>query len=113
MTPPVGLKGRVLADVEAGPLGEARDALAKNGGDVLAVQVDVSRADQVDALLANLSRTTQRLDATLANLQDVTDHVRTGPSIAHANINGGTASSNAISAVVALSAPGCGSKNAR
>jgi NAD(P)-dependent dehydrogenase (short-subunit alcohol dehydrogenase family) len=40
----------VLADVEAGPLGEARDALSKKGGDVLAVQVDVSRADQVDAL---------------------------------------------------------------
>jgi NAD(P)-dependent dehydrogenase (short-subunit alcohol dehydrogenase family) len=40
----------VLADVEPGPLGEARDAIAKTGASTLAVQVDVSSPEQVEAL---------------------------------------------------------------
>jgi NAD(P)-dependent dehydrogenase (short-subunit alcohol dehydrogenase family) len=40
----------VLADVEPGALGEARDAIAKTGASALAVQVDVSSAEQVEAL---------------------------------------------------------------
>jgi NAD(P)-dependent dehydrogenase (short-subunit alcohol dehydrogenase family) len=40
----------VLADVEEGALGEARDAIAKAGAEVLAVRADVSKVEQVDAL---------------------------------------------------------------
>jgi NAD(P)-dependent dehydrogenase (short-subunit alcohol dehydrogenase family) len=40
----------VVADVEEGPLGEVRGALAKGGAEVLAVRTDVSRSDQVDDL---------------------------------------------------------------
>jgi NAD(P)-dependent dehydrogenase (short-subunit alcohol dehydrogenase family) len=40
----------VLADVEPGPLAEARDAVAKTAAGAIAVQVDVSKADQVDEL---------------------------------------------------------------
>lgn len=42
----------VLADVEEGPLGVARDELDARGVDVLAVGTDVSDPDQVDALAA-------------------------------------------------------------
>jgi NAD(P)-dependent dehydrogenase (short-subunit alcohol dehydrogenase family) len=40
----------VLADVEDGPLGEVRDAIAKAGADAIAVRTDVSQAEQVEAL---------------------------------------------------------------
>jgi NAD(P)-dependent dehydrogenase (short-subunit alcohol dehydrogenase family) len=40
----------VLADLEQGPLAEAREAVAKTAGAAIAVQVDVSKPDQVDAL---------------------------------------------------------------
>ncbi len=42
----------VLADVEEGPLGAARDELDDAGAEVLAVVTDVSDGDQVDALAA-------------------------------------------------------------
>jgi NAD(P)-dependent dehydrogenase (short-subunit alcohol dehydrogenase family) len=40
----------VLADVEEGPLAEARAALAASGAEVLAVRTDVSRWEEVEAL---------------------------------------------------------------
>jgi NAD(P)-dependent dehydrogenase (short-subunit alcohol dehydrogenase family) len=39
-----------LADVEEGPLGEVRGALAKAGSEVLALRVDVSKPDEVEDL---------------------------------------------------------------
>ncbi|HEY1697652.1 MAG TPA: MlaD family protein [Polyangiaceae bacterium] len=50
---------------------------------------DHRTADQFDALLANANRTTQTLDATLVDVQDVTDHVKQGPGIAHALVYDG------------------------
>jgi NAD(P)-dependent dehydrogenase (short-subunit alcohol dehydrogenase family) len=40
----------VLADVEEKTLGETRDALAQAGAQIIAVRVDVSKAEQVDEL---------------------------------------------------------------
>jgi NAD(P)-dependent dehydrogenase (short-subunit alcohol dehydrogenase family) len=40
----------VLADVEAGPLAEARDSVARTAAGAIAVQTDVSRPEQVEAL---------------------------------------------------------------
>jgi NAD(P)-dependent dehydrogenase (short-subunit alcohol dehydrogenase family) len=40
----------VLADVEEGPLGQVRDALAKAGAEAITVRTDVSRPEQVDEL---------------------------------------------------------------
>ncbi|HEX3770810.1 MAG TPA: SDR family NAD(P)-dependent oxidoreductase [Polyangiaceae bacterium] len=40
----------VIADVEAGALAKARDALATQGAEVLAARTDVSRAEDVEAL---------------------------------------------------------------
>jgi NAD(P)-dependent dehydrogenase (short-subunit alcohol dehydrogenase family) len=40
----------VLADVEERPLAEAREAIARLGGDAIAVPLDVSQGSQVDAL---------------------------------------------------------------
>lgn len=42
----------VLADVEAGPLGEAAQSLEKSGAEALAVVTDVSRPEEVEALAA-------------------------------------------------------------
>lgn len=40
----------VLADVQEGPLGEARDAIGRGGVEAIAVRTDVSRWEEVDAL---------------------------------------------------------------
>ena len=40
----------VLADIEEAPLALTRDALAKGGGEVIAVRTDVSRGEEVEAL---------------------------------------------------------------
>jgi phospholipid/cholesterol/gamma-HCH transport system substrate-binding protein len=46
-------------------------------------------ADELDRLLANASQTSERLNETLADVKDVTDHVRQGPGIAHAIVYDG------------------------
>jgi NAD(P)-dependent dehydrogenase (short-subunit alcohol dehydrogenase family) len=40
----------VLADVQEGPLGEARDAIARSGAEAIAVPTDVAKWEAVDAL---------------------------------------------------------------
>ena len=71
------------------------DAMVHGNGTMHRLFYDHAEADQLDALLANVNRTTTRLDANLANLQDVTDHVRQGPGIAHALVYDGAISQNA------------------
>ncbi len=47
----------------------------------------------------NLNQTSARLNATLANVQDVTDHVRAGPGIAHALVYDGEMSKSTAGVV--------------
>lgn len=71
------------------------DQMVNGDGTMHRIFYDHREADQLDALLANLTRTSARLDATLADVQDVTNHVRTGPGIAHGVIYDGEMSRNA------------------
>lgn len=71
------------------------DAMVHGNGTMHRVFYDHAEADQFDALLANANRTTAHLDATLANLQDVSEHVKEGPGIAHALVYDGAISQNA------------------
>jgi len=65
------------------------DAMVHGNGTIHRVFYDHAEADQVDALLGSLQRTSTRLDATLGDIQDVTAHLKEGPGIAHAIIYDG------------------------
>jgi phospholipid/cholesterol/gamma-HCH transport system substrate-binding protein len=71
------------------------DAIVHGNGTMHRVFYDHAEADQVDALLGNLNRTTARLDATLVDVQDLTTHLREGPGIAHALVYDGDMSKDA------------------
>jgi phospholipid/cholesterol/gamma-HCH transport system substrate-binding protein len=65
------------------------DAMVHGDGTMHRLFYDHATADQLDALLASSRHTSDRLEATLGDLQDVSDHVRQGPGIAHALIYDG------------------------
>jgi phospholipid/cholesterol/gamma-HCH transport system substrate-binding protein len=65
------------------------DAMVHGDGTMHRLFYDHGTADQLDRLLASSARTSDRLDATLADVQDVTNHVKEGPGIAHALIYDG------------------------
>jgi phospholipid/cholesterol/gamma-HCH transport system substrate-binding protein len=75
------------------------DAMAKGNGTMHRLFFDPHEADQIDQAIANLNRTSARLDATLADVQDVTHQLREGPGIAHAIVYDGEISKNAAGAV--------------
>jgi phospholipid/cholesterol/gamma-HCH transport system substrate-binding protein len=51
-------------------------------------------ADQIDELMTHLNRSSARLDGALADIEDVTNHIKQGPGVAHALIYDGEISSN-------------------
>jgi phospholipid/cholesterol/gamma-HCH transport system substrate-binding protein len=71
------------------------DAMVHGNGTMHRIFYDHAEADQLDALLGSLQRTSTRLDATLADVQDVTAHVKQGPGIANALIYDGQMSKDA------------------
>jgi phospholipid/cholesterol/gamma-HCH transport system substrate-binding protein len=75
------------------------DAIVHGDGTMHRLFYDHDEADRVDALLANLTRTSQRLDATLADVQDVTEHVKQGPGIVHALVYDGEISKDTAGAL--------------
>jgi phospholipid/cholesterol/gamma-HCH transport system substrate-binding protein len=56
--------------------------------------MDPREGERIDVALANLDTATLRLAAILGSMQDVADHVRGGPGIAHAIIYDGEMSKN-------------------
>jgi phospholipid/cholesterol/gamma-HCH transport system substrate-binding protein len=78
------------------------EAIVHGDGTMHQLFYDRAQADQLSQTIANLNRTTARLDAVLADAQDVTNHVRQGPGIAHAVIYDGDISKNAAGAVQEL-----------
>ena len=50
---------------------------------------DHRTADEVDQTLLSLNHVSTRLDATLADVEDMTNHVKQGPGIAHALVYDG------------------------
>jgi phospholipid/cholesterol/gamma-HCH transport system substrate-binding protein len=78
------------------------DAIVHGDGTVHRLFYDRRDADQIDELVGHLNRTSSHLDATLADVQDVTAHVRQGPGIAHALVYDGDMSKSAVGAVEEL-----------
>jgi phospholipid/cholesterol/gamma-HCH transport system substrate-binding protein len=78
------------------------DAVAHGNGAMHRLFYDTAEADQIQGALANLNQTSARLNATLANVQDLTDQVRQGPGIAHAILYDGEISKNTAGAVQEL-----------
>jgi phospholipid/cholesterol/gamma-HCH transport system substrate-binding protein len=74
-------------------------AVARGDGAIHRLFYDPAQADQIRDALANLNQTSARLNATLANVQDLTEHLRQGPGIAHALVYDGEISQNAAGAV--------------
>jgi phospholipid/cholesterol/gamma-HCH transport system substrate-binding protein len=70
------------------------DALVHGEGPAHRLIYDKHDGEQLDALLVHLNSTSANLDATLADIRDVTDHVREGPGIAHAVVYDGDISKN-------------------
>jgi phospholipid/cholesterol/gamma-HCH transport system substrate-binding protein len=70
------------------------DAVVHGDGTVHRLFFDRRAADELEELLANLTRVSARVDATLTDLQDATAHVRQGPGIAHAILYDGEISKN-------------------
>ena len=75
------------------------DSIVHGDGTMHRLFYDHVEADHVDSLLTALTHTSQRLDATLADVQDVTDHVKQGPGIAHALIYDGEMSKDTAGAL--------------
>jgi phospholipid/cholesterol/gamma-HCH transport system substrate-binding protein len=71
------------------------DAIVHGDGTMHRLFYDHIEADRVDSLLGNLDRTTGRLDTVLADFQDVSAHVKSGPGILHAVVYDGEISKDA------------------
>ena len=75
------------------------DVMVRGDGTMHRVFFDHAEADHVDALLTSLTRTSAHLDATLADVQDVTQHLKQGPGIAHALVYDGELSKDTAGAL--------------
>ena len=83
------LKGTVAS------LHDILDGVAHKDGAAHRLLFDPQEADRIDRILGNLDHSTARLDAVLADTQDVTHQVKTGPGLAHALVYDGDLSANA------------------
>jgi phospholipid/cholesterol/gamma-HCH transport system substrate-binding protein len=75
------------------------DGVAQNDSVAHRLLIDPHEGEKVDQALTNLNASSQRLNATLGALQDVTDQVRSGPGIVHAVVYDGDMSKNAAGAL--------------
>jgi phospholipid/cholesterol/gamma-HCH transport system substrate-binding protein len=82
---------KLSADIKgsAEDLHSLLDAIVHGNGPMHRIFYDPREADQFEALLANTNRATEQLSATMADLHDVSTHVREGPGIAHALVYDG------------------------
>jgi phospholipid/cholesterol/gamma-HCH transport system substrate-binding protein len=76
-------------------LNEITSALAHNDSAVHRLLMDPKEGERVDIALANVDNATLKLSSMLGSMQDVADHVRRGPGIAHAVLYDGEMSKNA------------------
>lgn len=82
---------KLAADIKgsAADLHAMLDAIVNGDGTMHRLFFDHRTADEVDEVLANLNRLSTRLDATLADVEDVTAHAKQGPGIVHALVYDG------------------------
>lgn len=77
-------------------------AVVKGDGTMHRLFYDHREADEVDDLLNHLNRSTERLDTALADLDDITSHIKEGPGIAHALVYDGEISSHVAGSLAEL-----------
>jgi phospholipid/cholesterol/gamma-HCH transport system substrate-binding protein len=75
------------------------DAMVRGDGMMHRIFYDRHEADQIDEALAHLNRTSAKLEGALADVQDLTTHLREGPGLAHAIVYDGEISKNAAGAI--------------
>ncbi len=75
------------------------DAMVRGDGTMHRLFYERGQADQIDEAIAHLNRTSAKLEATLADVQDLTAHLRDGPGLAHAIVYDGEISKNAAGAI--------------
>jgi phospholipid/cholesterol/gamma-HCH transport system substrate-binding protein len=82
---------KLAADIKgsASDVHSLLDAMVHGDGTMHRLFYDHRTADELDQLLASSRRTTDQLNETLTDVQDVTAHVKQGPGIAHALIYDG------------------------
>jgi phospholipid/cholesterol/gamma-HCH transport system substrate-binding protein len=82
---------KLAADIKgsAADVHSLLDSMVHGDGTMHRLFYDHREADQLDQLLASTNRTTEHLNETLADLQEVSTRVRQGPGIAHALIYDG------------------------
>jgi phospholipid/cholesterol/gamma-HCH transport system substrate-binding protein len=87
---------KLAADIKgsAADLRAMLDAIVSGDGTMHRLFFDHRAADELDQVLNNLNRVSGRVDAALADVDDVTAHVRQGPGIAHALVYDGEISKN-------------------
>jgi phospholipid/cholesterol/gamma-HCH transport system substrate-binding protein len=80
-------------------LHDITDAIAHQDSVVHRLLYDPKEAQKLDTALTNLDTTTEHLDHIFGDLQDVSEHVKSGPGIAHALVYDGEISANAAGAL--------------
>ncbi len=75
-------------------LNDLLDGVAHKDGAMHRLVFDKSEADEVSQLIGNLDHSTALLNATLANANDVTRQVKSGPGLAHSLLYDGEVSEN-------------------
>lgn len=90
------LKGTV------GSMHDILDGVAHKDGFTHRLIFDKAEADRMDGILANVQASTAHLNQSLADLDDVTSHVKQGPGLAHAVIYDGDMSSHAAGSLAEI-----------
>jgi phospholipid/cholesterol/gamma-HCH transport system substrate-binding protein len=78
------------------------DAVVHGDGTIHRFFFDRREADRLDELVAHLSDTSSHLDVVLADVQDVTNHIRQGPGILNAIVYDGALSKDVGGSVVEI-----------
>jgi phospholipid/cholesterol/gamma-HCH transport system substrate-binding protein len=65
------------------------DSMVLGDGPIHRLFFDRREANQIDELVSHLNQISARVDSAIADVQDVTSHVRQGPGIAHALVYDG------------------------
>jgi phospholipid/cholesterol/gamma-HCH transport system substrate-binding protein len=88
---------KLAADIKASAedIHSILDTIANGNGTAHRILYDHREADRIDEAIDHLNRVSGRLDATLANLEDVSRNVKEGPGIAHALVYDGEISKDA------------------
>jgi phospholipid/cholesterol/gamma-HCH transport system substrate-binding protein len=75
------------------------DGIARSDSAMHRLLMDPSEGQKIDRALSNLESSSARLNAALDSVHDVTEHVKTGPGLAHALVYDGDISKSAAGAV--------------